>query len=230
MVVRLPACTYEPEHLLWASVGNLWEPLVYSQWASRATAPTYSPSPVRFFNRALEHSLRSAPPLQDSDLTGSWLSALIYMDAIMRASSIDDLVSQWPGAGKAVETNELLEVSALARQTCTALQISVNQVADFRKSYPSVRQSDYRDAYHFLERLLREAKDMAEQIKDTLDTQHQINNIEMSSLAVHESKSAIAGEFHAQFNHKAATYICHLQSPFSHSSSFPSTWLHQCTA
>jgi hypothetical protein len=163
-------------------------------------------------------------------MTGSWISALVYMDAIVRARSVEHLASLLPDASKTADTNELREVSMMANQTCAELQTSVNQVAAFSKSFPSVRQSDFHDAYHFLERLLGEAKRMAHDIKETLDTQHQIKNFEVSSLAVHESKSAIARMFHVQLRPKAAANACSWQLPYSLSSSSLSIWHHRCMA
>jgi hypothetical protein len=230
VVVRLQACDYEREHLPWASVGGLCEPPVYSQHRSGCGSSTLQFSAGRFFGDALKHCLRSVPPLRDDELTGSWLSALIYMDAVMRARSIDVLASRWPDTSKSVDTHDLREISQLANQTCAELQTSVNQVVAFNRSYPSVRQSYYHDAYHFLERLLTEAKSMAQEIKDLFDTQHQTKNIEVSTLAVHESKSAIAGMSIIEVHHKSAADVCSLQSPCSPSSSSLSIWHHQCMA
>ena len=118
----------------------------------------------------------------------------------------------------------------MANQTCAEIQTSVGQVAAFGKSFPSVRQSDYDEAYHFLERLLDQAKSMSQEIKETLDTQHQIKSFEVSSLAVHESKSAIARMFHVQLRPKAAANACSWQLPYSLSSSSLSIWHHRCMA
>lgn len=114
----------------------------------------------------------------------------------MRARSIDYQASHWPDASKAVDINKLREIFLMANQTCAEIQTSVGQVAAFSRSFPSVRQSDYDEAYHFLERLLDQAKSMTQEIKEILDMQYQIKNFEVSSLAVHESKSAIARTFH----------------------------------
>lgn len=184
----------------------------------------------RFFGGALKHCLKSAPPLKDDEMTGTWMSALIYMDAIVRARSIEHLAIRWPNANKTADINELREISLMASQTCAELQLSVNQVAAFNRSFPSVRQSDYHEAYHFLERLLDEAKSMAQEIKEAFDTQHQIKNFEVSSLAVHESKSAIARTFHINLNYKTTADFCARKSPCSLSSSSQSTRLHQSMA
>ena len=165
-------------------------------------------SAASFFGSALKHGLRSAPPLRDNEITGSWLSALIYMDAIRRARSIDYIASHWPDSNKVSDINKLREVSLEASQTLAEIQISVNQVAAFSKSFPLVRQSDYHEAYHFLERLLDQAKSMAQEIKEILDTQQQIKTFEVSSLAVHESKSAIARMLHIDTHHKDAANVC----------------------
>jgi hypothetical protein len=174
-----------------------------------------------FFCSALRHCLLSTPPLQDDEVTGSWMSALIYMDAIVRADSLDYLASQWLDGHKSADISALHEISLIASKTCAELEMSVKQVAAFNKSFPSVRQSDYHDAYHFLERLLDEAKRIAQEIKETLDSQHQIKNFEVAALAVHESKSAIARMFHVRLHHKSAANLC----PDSHCARFH---LHSC--
>lgn len=195
MVVRLQAFDYEQEHLAWASFGKSLEPPVPSQLNQRGSTPRAPPkTSVALFRRALQSCLESAGPLEAYDLTGSWLSALIYMDACICAHSLDKLVSQWRDAPKALNSDELQDLLQLAKQSCNSLQTSVNQVAAFRKSYPAARRSDYDEAYHFLGRLLGEATPIAEEIKDLLETQHQMKTYEVSTLAVTESKSAIARE------------------------------------
>jgi hypothetical protein len=196
VVIRLQQCYCEAKHLSWASVGSLCEPPSYSPYVSGDKSSMNRFSAGSFSCSALRHCLRSTPPLQDDEMTGSWISALVYMDAIARACSLDVLASQWPDANKPADINELREISLIASQTCAELQTSAKQVAAFNKSFPSVKKSDYHDAHHFLERLLDEAETTAREIKESLDTQHQIKKFEVSALAVHESKSAIARMFH----------------------------------
>jgi len=229
-VIRLQQCYYESEDLPWASVSSVCEPPSYLEHMSgrRSSLDRYCAG--SFFCRALRHCLRSTPPLQDGEITGSWMSALIYMDAIMRARSIEYLASQWPDTSKSFDINELRQFDSRTNETLAEIQTSVNQVAAFSKSFSSARQSDYHEAYHFLERLLDQAKSMVREIKETLDTQHQIKSFEVSSLAVHESKSAIARTFHVELHHKPSTNVCCQQSPYSLSSSSQSTQHRQSTA
>lgn len=189
MVVRLQRF---PNKLLLASDSNLWEPLTYSQYASGGAVSTLVPTPQRFLEHALKTCLLSAPPLQDNELTGSWLSALIYMDSTEHACNIESLTSWWQNSSESADAQEFHRIHSEARQACNSLQNSVNQVAAFSRSFPSARQADYHEAYHLLERLLTEVKNMTEDIKHTFDAQHQIKNNEVASLAVQESKSAIA--------------------------------------
>jgi hypothetical protein len=147
---------------------------------------------VVFFRNAVRRCLLSERPLNPEDLSGSWLSALIYMDAVKSAESLDDLTSQWQDVGKKLTTEELHGLSESAGKLCTSLQTSANQVAAFRKSFPSARYLEYGEAYHFLNRLLGDAKPVAQEIQDEINTQSQKINYDVSLLAVKESKSAIA--------------------------------------
>jgi hypothetical protein len=147
---------------------------------------------VVFFRNAVRRCLLSERPLNPEDLTGSWLSALIYMDAVKSAESLDDLISEWQAAGNKLNTEELHGFSESVGKLCNSLQTSVNQVAAFRKSFPSARYSEYGEAYHFLNRLLGDAKPIAQEVQDEINTQSQKINYEVSLIAVKESKSAIA--------------------------------------
>ena len=207
-MVRLQAREYEPYHLIEASVGGLWEPHVPSH-SPQSTLPARDPraswpttSSTVLLKHAVRHSLLSASPLKRDDLTGSWLSALIYMDAIVLAGSLDDLVSDWQDVRKRLGTNELKpnskkldDLSQSADEICTSLQTSVNQVAAFRKSYPAARYSDFGEAYHYLNRLLGEVKPIAGEIKDEINSQQEDLNLKVSRSALEESRSAIAREF-----------------------------------
>jgi hypothetical protein len=46
-----------------------------------------------------------------------------------------------------------------------------------------------------LERLLKEAENIAAEVKELLDMQHRAKNIQVAELAINESRSAIAGTF-----------------------------------
>jgi hypothetical protein len=153
------------------------------------------------FKHAVRRSLLSASPLRPDDLTGSWLSALIYMDAIVLTDSLDDLVSEWQDLRKKLSADEmkhsrkLEDLSQSAEGIRTSLQISANQVAAFRKSYPAARYSDFGEAYHYLNRLLVDAKPITGEIKDEINRQQEELNLKVSRAALEESRSAIASEF-----------------------------------
>jgi hypothetical protein len=114
------------------------------------------------------------------------------MDAVKSAESLDDLISEWQAAGNKLNTEELHGFSESVGKLCNSLQTSVNQVAAFRKSFPSARYSEYGEAYHFLNCLLGDAKPIAQEVQDEINTQSQKINYEVSLIAVKESKSAIA--------------------------------------
>jgi hypothetical protein len=136
-------------------------------------------------------------------MTGSWLSALIYMDAIVLTDSLDDLVSEWQDLRKKLSADEmkhskkLEDLSQSAEEICTSLQTSANQVAAFRKSYPAARYSDFGEAYHFLNRLLGDAKPVTAEIKDEIKRQQEDLNLKVSRKALEESRSAISREYPA---------------------------------
>jgi hypothetical protein len=133
-------------------------------------------------------------------MTGSWLSALIYMDAIVLTDLLDDLVSEWQDLRKKFSGDEmkhskkLEDLSQSAEGICTSLQTSANQVAAFRKSYPAARYSDFGEAYHYLNRLLGEAKPVTGEIKDEINKQQEDLNLKVSRKALEESRSAISRE------------------------------------
>jgi hypothetical protein len=154
------------------------------------------------------------------------------MDAIVVADSLDDLVSDWQDLRKKLGTNELKhskkmdDLSQSAEEIRSSLQTSVNQVAAFRKSYPAARYSDFGEAYHYLNRLLVDAKPITGEIKDEINRQQEELNLKVSRAALEESRSAIASEslpsddFTFLF---AKLTIDFPQSPSSHSSSSQST-------
>lgn len=188
------------------SVGNLWEPPVQSESLQQSTVPARNPnhpwpstSATVLFKHAVRRSLLSASPLRSDDLTGSWLSALIYMDTIVLADRLDDLVSDWQNVSKKLSTKELElnsemlgKLSQSAEEIRASLQTSVNQVAAFRKSYPAARYSDFGEAYHFLNRLLGDAKPISGEIKDEVNRQQENLNLQVSRTALEESRSAIS--------------------------------------
>lgn len=153
-------------------------------------------STVKLFDHALKSGLQSSPALQDGEMTGFWLSALIYLDADIQAYRLDHIKSLWFEESSSSGTARLHSIFLDAKQRYCEVKSSVNQVTAFVKSCPSVRKSDYQETFGLLERLLEEAKDVVEEIKDALDDQHRIKTLEVSSLAMQESRSAIAGKYH----------------------------------
>jgi hypothetical protein len=123
------------------------------------------------------------------------------MDAIVLADSLDDLVSEWQDMRKKLSANELKhskkleDLSQSAEEICASLQTSVNQVAAFRTSYPAARYSDFGEAYHFLNRLLGDAKPITGEIKDEINRQQEDLNLKVSRTALEESRSAISREY-----------------------------------
>ena len=206
-MVRLQAREYEPHQLILASAGSLWEPPVVSENSHQAAVPVRNPgdwwpttSATVLFKHAVRQSLHSSSPLRPDDVSGSWLSALTYMDAIVLADSLNDLISEWQDVrtpGKKLSAEELEKFSRAAGQVCDSLQTSVNQVAAFRKSFPAARYSDFGEAYHFLNRLLGDAKPIMEEIKDEINKEQEDLNLKVSRSALEESRSAIASELSA---------------------------------
>jgi hypothetical protein len=124
------------------------------------------------------------------------------MDAIVIADSLDELVSEWQDLCKKLSADELkldskklTALSQSADEIRTSLQTSVNQIAAFRKSYPAARYSDFGEAYHYLNRLLVDAKPITGEIKDEMNRQQEDLNLKVSRKALEESRSAIAREF-----------------------------------
>jgi Mg2+ and Co2+ transporter CorA len=192
-----------------ASVGSIWEPPVVSTHTQYCILPARDSqhqipptSATVLFKHAVRRSLLSASPLMPEDLSGSWLSALIYMDAIVLADSLDDLVSEWQDLRKKLSADDemkhskkLEKVSQSSEDIYTSLQTSANQVAAFRKSYPAARYSDFGEAYHFLSRLLGDAKPVTAEIKDEINRQQEDLNLKVSRKALEESRSAISREY-----------------------------------
>jgi hypothetical protein len=191
-----------------ASVGSIWEPPVVSTHTQYCILPARDSqhqvpptSATVLFKHAVRRSLLSASPLRPEDLSGSWLSALIYMDAIVLADSLDDLVTEWQDLRKKLSADDemkhsknLEKVSQSSEEVYTSLQTSVNQVAAFRKSYPAARYSDFGEAYHFLTRLLGDATPVTGEIKDEINKQQEDLNLKVSRKALEESRSAISRE------------------------------------
>lgn len=176
--------------------GKVWEPSLPSKWSSDRTAIFKAPDPeaVTFFTRTLRCNLQSAVSLSRDVSTGCWLSTLLQMDAIISAEELDDVAHRLPDSGDTPKPEAQREVASKVKRLCASLNASVRQVNAFKKDCPTVLRKDYDGALLVLERILGEAQAIAEDVKDSLDTQHQMKSIQKSELAINESRSAIAGE------------------------------------
>ena len=200
MVVHLQGRDYTSSHLGSASAGILWEPPSLSD--NLHQVPIFPTAEV-FFRRAIRRCLERAAPLGPDELTGSWLSALAHMDAVECMYSFRNLLADWRGVFRRLETQDMYKLETQdmyklarsARKTCASLQISINQVAAFRRSHPTARHSECYEASHILERLLGEAKPVSEEIQVCINTKQQIDQHEETRLAIGESKNTVAREY-----------------------------------
>lgn len=232
VVVRLQHRSYNERQMGWASVGSLREPPTHSRWVSYPKERACTLTTLTLFTDALENSLQAAKSLDDDQMTGSWISALIYLDAVVSADALDGIVYErlHLQSDGAADADNMQEMSLRIRQTCASLRASVNQVAAFRNSYPATRSSDYHDANHFLERLLSDASALARDIKETFDAQHQFKNLQLSTLAVNETRSAIARKSFFDLILVSLLTLKISQSPFLHLSSYQLISHHHYTA
>lgn len=196
-MVRLQHRSYNERQLGWASVGSLWGPPTHSRWVSYPKERACTLTTLALFTEALENSLQAAKALDDDQMTGSWISALIYLDAVVSADALEGIVDDQLQlkSDQVADAEKLKEMSLRIRQTCASLRASVNQIAAFHNSYPATRSSDYHDANHFLERLLSDADALARDIKETFDAQNQFTDLQLNMLNVNETRSAIARKF-----------------------------------
>jgi hypothetical protein len=193
VVVHLQGRDYTSSHLGSASAGILWEPPSLND--NLHEVPIFPTAEV-FFRRAVRRCLERASPLGPDDLTGSWLSALAHMDAVECMYSFHNLLDDWRRVFRRLETRDMYKLARSARKTCASLQISINQVAAFRRSHPTARHSECDEASHVLERLLGEAKPVSEEIQVCINTKQQKDQHEETQLAIGESKNTVAREFH----------------------------------
>jgi len=147
------------------------------------------------FMHAVRRCAQSERSLRPQDLTSSWVSALAFMDGVKSELSIDFLTSQWLTAPKDIDTDGLNHLSQSATGICTSLQTSVGQISAFRRSHPAAKCLGSDEAEHYLDRLLANAKPIAEEIQDKINKRQEKLNLEVSTTALKESRSALARKF-----------------------------------
>jgi hypothetical protein len=178
---------------------KLWEPPLPSSWnpgdsrTFRSAAKANEP-----FAAALRLSLRSIRISQTDLPDGVWLAALIHLEAINCAGWLDHINSQADIYDDA-DPKDQQQLSKQTADLCKTLQSDISQVIALQRT-PDVciRYSDYEGPLLMLERLLGEARVIAADIRESLDSQHRDKNTQVAELAINESRSAIAGTLFLQ--------------------------------
>jgi hypothetical protein len=184
---------------------KLWEPPLPSSWNPRNPRTFRSPAKAtELFGPALDLSLRSIRISQTDLPNGIWLAALIHLEAFNCAGWLDHINSQ----ASIYDNADPKDQQQLSKQTadlCKTLQSDISQVIALQKT-PDVciRHSDYEGALLMLERLLGEARVIAADIRESLDSQHRDKNTQVAELAINESRSAIAGTLFLQISQNFA--------------------------
>jgi hypothetical protein len=178
---------------------KLWELPLPSSWNPRNPRTFRSAAKANeLFAPALDFSLRSIRTTRIDLPDGIWLAALIHLEAINCASWLDHINSQ----ANIYDDADPKDQQQLSKQTtdlCKTLQSDISQVIALQKT-PDVciRHTDYEGALLMLERLLGEAKVIAADVRESLDSQHRDKNTQVAELAINESRSAIAGTLFLQ--------------------------------
>lgn len=184
---------------------KLWEPLLPSLWnLNKKRRPKLAIQENGAFLRALKYSLRSVPVLEIGTPDGTWLAALIHLEAINCAGWLDHINGIWSKICDNADSKEQQQLSMETSELCKTMQSDISQVVALQRT-PSVhiRHSDYEEPLLMLERLLGEAKVIAADIRESLDMQHRVKNTQVAELAINESRSAIAGTFSTQRSHNS---------------------------
>jgi len=169
--------------------GQLWEPHSFSYMSTSAPFddPPISPEPAEYFFHALRSSLVAVSPLEANVLSGSWLYALIYMQVLNYAETVDYIM-------ESPEQTDDGRVAALTR-VIHALQSGKLQVTRLQEHLTKMRRSDFVDAVVKLEQILSEAQVLRNTFKETLEDRFRIKSIDAAELSVSQSRSAVAREY-----------------------------------
>jgi hypothetical protein len=202
---------------------KLWEPPLPSlgvpeKW-KRSRIPATRANGL--FAHALGCSLRAAPLCQTDKADGCWLAALVNLEAINCAGWLDHINGQCPNICHDADPQNQEELARQTSDLCKTLQSDISQIIALQRT-PGVRIrfSDYEEGLLMLERLLGEARVIAADVRESLDTQHRIKNTQVAELAINESRSAIAGKFaHGDTAERLECLLTplSLQSPYLHS-------------
>jgi hypothetical protein len=161
----------------------------------------------RLFTHTLNCSLRAVPLLQTNIADGCWLAALINLETINCAGWLDYINIQWSSVCHDTDPKKQQELAKQTSDLCKTLQSDVSQIIALRRT-PGVRVrcSDYEEGLLMLKRLLGEARVIAADAKESLEMQHRIKNMQVSELAINESRSAIAGTFIHETSRKSCEH------------------------
>jgi hypothetical protein len=136
----------------------------------------------------MESSLVNTSPLEEDSLTGSWLYALVHVQVLNYAETVDSIMNT-------LEYSDDERVILLTR-VVHALQSSQLQSVRIQDHLTTLRRSDVSSALVRLQQLLDEARVLRDTIKETLDDRFRIKSIDAAELSVSQSRSAVARASH----------------------------------
>lgn len=143
--------------------------------------------PIEYFSWAMNSSLSNTSPLEAHVQTGSWLSALIHIQALNYAENLDFIMD----ASRDGDDDRMIDLALGVR----ALQSSRLQVNRIQENLPTMRRSDISEALGKLIQVLEEAEVLKETVNETLEDRFRIKSIDAAVLSVNQSRSAVARKF-----------------------------------
>ena len=154
--------------------------------------------PIEYFSWAMNSSLSNTSPLEAHIQTGSWLSALIHMQALNYAENLDFIMD----ASRDGDDDRMIDLALGVR----ALQSSRLQVNRVQENLPTMRRSDISEALGKLIQVLDEAEVLKETVNETLEDRFRIKSIDAAVLSVSQSRSAVARKFEFTRLEKSVAY------------------------
>ena len=151
---------------------------------SAVPQPLHFPEPTQCFLSAIYGSLSTTNPLQASTITGSWLSALIRMQVLSYAATLD-----WIMNPLSFENDD--RVTELSRM-CSSLESSQGQILRIQENLPHIRRSDYTEAFLRLGQILDEARFHRLSIVDLIDNRFRFKSADAAELTVSQGRFAVA--------------------------------------
>lgn len=149
--------------------------------------PQQLAEPIEYLSWAMNSSLSNTSPLEAHMQTGSWLSALIHMQALNYAESLDSIMA----VSRDGDDDRMIDLARAAH----ALQSSRLQITRIQEHLPTMRRSDFSEALGKLIQVLGEAEVLRETAKETLEDRFRIKSIDAAVLSVSQSRSAVARKF-----------------------------------